>query len=87
MLYGGFGDRDPFRWRLRRASWCVFIAAAYSLTDEFHQAFVPGRNASLGDCGIDATGAAIAIALLYLGQQALQRIARRAQLEPGENGT
>jgi VanZ family protein len=71
-LYGACADRDPFRWRQRRALWCIFIAAAYSLTDEFHQAFVPGRNASLADYGIDAIGAAIAVALLYLGPQALR---------------
>lgn len=76
-LYGAFGDRDPFRWRLRRALWCVFLAGAYSLTDEFHQTFVPGRTASLADCGIDATGAAIGVALLYLSQPALRIIVRR----------
>jgi VanZ family protein len=41
-------------------------AAAYSLTDEFHQLFVPGRHASIADCAIDSTGAALAV-LLALG--------------------
>ena len=75
-LYGACGDREPFCWRLRRALRCVFIAAAYSLTDEFHQAFATGRTASLADCGIDTTGAAIGVALLYLSQQTLGRLAK-----------
>jgi len=50
----------------QRALWCVLAAAAYSLTDEFHQLFVPGRHASFADCAIDSTGAALAM-LLVLG--------------------
>ena len=37
-----------------------FVAAVYSLTDEWHQTFVPSRTASLFDCGFDSVGAAIA---------------------------
>ena len=48
-------------WRLRRVLGCFLIAVVYSLTDEYHQSFVPGRNASLTDCGIDAIGAALGI--------------------------
>jgi VanZ family protein len=40
------------------------LSVLYALTDEFHQSFVPGRNASLVDIGIDAIGAAGMI-LLY----------------------
>jgi VanZ family protein len=60
FLYGSFGRKDGFHWRPRLASWCVVAASAYSLTDELHQVFSPGRHASLIDCGIDTTGAAIA---------------------------
>jgi VanZ family protein len=56
-------ERLPSGWRL--AGWCILAATAYSLTDELHQAFVPGRTASLRDCAIDATGAAIAMLLVY----------------------
>ena len=35
----------------------LLIAAAYAATDEFHQSFVPGRTASVGDVLIDLTGA------------------------------
>jgi len=37
------------------------LAALYGLTDELHQAFVPGREATLLDVGINA-GAALAMA-------------------------
>ncbi len=42
------------------------IAAGYSLTDELHQWFVPGRGASLLDCGIDTSGAGIGMLVIYL---------------------
>ena len=50
----------------QRALWSVLAAAAYSLTDESHQIFVPGRHASIVDCAIDSTGSALAV-LLALG--------------------
>jgi len=65
LLYGSRNDH-PFEWRPRRALACVAIAAAYSLTDEFHQSFVPGRTASLSDCGIDTIGATLGILVYYL---------------------
>jgi len=33
------------------------FSALYGLSDEFHQSFVPGRNAALGDFAADAVGA------------------------------
>jgi len=66
LLYGSQRDDRPFEWRPRRALACVAIAAAYSLTDEFHQSFVPGRGASLVDCGIDTIGATLRVLVFYL---------------------
>jgi VanZ like family len=40
------------------------LATLYAVTDEIHQAFVPGRQASPVDLAIDAAGAAIGIALV-----------------------
>lgn len=65
FVYGSFAEQRPFRWSLRQAIWCIVIVGLYSLTDELHQKYVPGRNASLVDCGIDVTGGAIALALLF----------------------
>lgn len=55
------GMRSP---AIRRAIWSLCLAALYALTDEFHQAFVPGRGASFVDWSIDVSGAAAATAAL-----------------------
>ena len=65
LLYGSFTGGQDFSWRGRKALAAVAIAAIYSLSDEFHQLFVPGRGASLVDCGIDAAGAAVGMLLVY----------------------
>jgi VanZ family protein len=66
LLYGSFGAGKDFRWSWRRAVICTFIAAGYSLTDELHQLFVPGRGGSIRDSALDASGAMLAMAGLYV---------------------
>jgi VanZ family protein len=39
----------------------VLLVFLYAASDEFHQSFVPGRNASLVDVGIDLVGAVLAL--------------------------
>jgi VanZ family protein len=69
----GFGLQRP------GALWKAWLlAAAYAVTDEFHQAFTPGRNASLLDVGIDALGAFVG--LVSLG------VWRRLRSSAGNNG-
>ena len=51
--------------RGRAALLTALLGAAYGLSDEFHQAFVPGRNASLYDVLFDTLGVLLA-AVLYL---------------------
>jgi VanZ family protein len=40
------------------AYFAILLAVSYALTDELHQAFVPGRHASVLDIGFDYVGAA-----------------------------
>ena len=42
----------------------VIFCFLYALTDEFHQAFVPGRTATIRDCFVDLTGSLFFI-LIY----------------------
>jgi len=65
FVYGSFGGEQTFGWRSRQAIWCIGIVGLYSLSDEFHQRYVPGRHASLVDCGIDVAGAAIAVIMIF----------------------
>lgn len=43
----------------------ALLAAAYGLTDEFHQSFVPGRTAEARDVAADAVGAVIGAGLVW----------------------
>lgn len=87
LLYGALGGEDSNRGRIRLAFWCVVMAGGYSLTDEFHQLFVRGRNASLVDCGIDIAGAAIALTLVYNAQQFLRRTSGRRSFQKAPRET
>jgi len=57
---------------LLRSRWfwaSLFLVFAYSLTDEFHQSFVPSRTASIYDSTLDTLGGLTALALLALRQR------------------
>ena len=69
FIYHSLSPDGTFRWRRREGVESLLLAAAYSLTDEFHQIFVPGRTASLVDSGIDTAGAALALALIYMAHR------------------
>jgi len=49
----------PRRIGPRVAALAMAIVVAYGVSDEFHQAFVPGRFSDLRDLAADATGALI----------------------------
>ena len=55
----------------RRASfWIPWAAgAAYAVTDELHQAFVPGRSCELRDMLIDACGVLLGVAICWIVQK------------------
>ena len=56
---------DPRPWAWPVAGCALLLAALYAATDEFHQAFVPTREASVVDVLIDAAGAALGLLLLW----------------------
>jgi VanZ family protein len=52
---------------LKTFLWACLGTGLYALSDEFHQSFVPGRNATLVDVAIDLTG-------FLVGQVLLSRV-------------
>jgi VanZ family protein len=64
------GDTRPWSWRLGIGA--VLFVALYASSDEFHQRFVPTRDASVHDVLIDTTGAAVGM-FLFWGQGRLRR--------------
>lgn len=69
LIYASLLHSDRFEWQPRKVLWSVLIAGGYSLTDEFHQMFVPGRTAALHDCAIDTAGAIVAMLLVLAGNR------------------
>ena len=43
----------------------ALLATLYGLTDEWHQAYVPGRNSDVLDVAADAVGAALGSGMLW----------------------
>jgi VanZ family protein len=65
LIGGAFGLATGARgWR--RAICCVVGAVLAGILDEWHQAFLPGRNASWIDLLADTAGGVLAAALLRL---------------------
>jgi VanZ family protein len=57
--------RDTRPWRWADARLAMLLVALYAASDEFHQSFVPTREAAIGDVLIDAFGAALALFFLW----------------------
>src|SRR5512140_2737744 len=54
--------RRAMGWEVTRAAWAWMLAVLYSVTDEFHQSFVPGRHPSWVDALVfDGGGALLAL--------------------------
>lgn len=64
-------DTAPWLWS--KAGLVLALVAFYAATDEFHQAFVPSRDASVRDVLIDTLGGALAL----LGLWAVSRWRKR----------
>jgi len=53
-------------WTWSQAAWALSMTALYACTDEFHQAFVPSRQASVLDVLIDTVGGGIGLAAWWV---------------------
>jgi VanZ family protein len=49
-------------------NWAMVVTAAYAISDEWHQSFVPGRKANLYDILIDVSGVLLLWWLLRAGR-------------------
>jgi VanZ family protein len=56
LLCRWFSSTDRYRKRRYALLMTILIGTVYALSDEWHQSFVPGRNASLWDALFDAAG-------------------------------
>lgn len=65
-------------WQKPRHYFAFFLTIFYSVTDEIHQLFVPGRGCRFTDVLIDAGGAAVGI-LLCLGVLTVVRRMKRTK--------
>ncbi len=77
MLYLVLGGLLYFSRQRRREPWAVFIAALYGLSDEFHQAFVPGRTPELKDLVVDLTAALAAVIIINLTLQIKKKLSQK----------
>jgi VanZ family protein len=68
-ITGGFRRRITTAGALAVVGLCTL----YGVSDEFHQSFVPGRDASPGDVAKDCAGAAIAVWLARRGSASSDR--------------
>lgn len=57
------GDARPWQWS--EAGLALGLAIAFAASDELHQAFVPSREARVGDVFIDGAGAALGVVTLW----------------------
>ncbi|MBI3876453.1 MAG: VanZ family protein [Verrucomicrobia bacterium] len=58
--------RDDARsWDWREAGLAGLLATLYAATDEWHQSFVPSRDASVVDVMVDAAGASLGMLVLW----------------------
>ena len=56
---------DPRPWIGRHARFTVLVVALYAASDEWHQSFVPTRQASVVDVMIDTFGGAMGIVAVW----------------------
>lgn len=73
LLFACALGRSAPRWRVRWVMWTAMLGSViYGVSDEVHQAFVPGRDGDPLDVLADASGG-VAAALVYGGWRKLRR--------------
>jgi len=70
---GSQRGNSPKPWRRRDALTAVAIAACFAATDEWHQSWVPSREAQVSDVALDTLGASAGMMILWLGGRAFKR--------------
>ncbi len=65
-LTWGITARFREAFTIRRTVMVLVLAFLYAASDEFHQSFIPGRQASIRDFVADAAGACVCMWTLYL---------------------
>lgn len=64
----------------KRRFWIAFVLGSlYGLSDEFHQSFVPGRDASVWDWIADSTGVWMGAYIYLRSENVLRTRTRKAQ--------
>jgi VanZ family protein len=72
------------RWQMRKFQYALvalLLAAGYAATDEFHQAFIPGRESCLRDVLIDTCGALVGLGFVGVGLKVREWWRRRQALK------
>ncbi|MEJ2009693.1 MAG: VanZ family protein [Acidobacteriota bacterium] len=87
FLYHAISADHRSVWDWRKALACIVLAGLYSLTDEFHQRFVPGRGPSIVDCGFDTIGATLGMIVLYFGGEGRVKLNDETPGSPGGNNS
>lgn len=78
LLYRGFAShlarRRARRPRLLAGGLAVATSVAYGISDEWHQSFVPGRTATVGDVLADGLGAVLCVGAAIALQRYWKRV-------------
>jgi len=66
---------DPRRWDWPVAGRVMLVVVLYAASDEFHQRFVPSRQATLQDVLVDALGGLVGLAAVWAARKCRRRAA------------
>lgn len=76
LLFVAFSHETPERGRA--VAYAVLFGSLYGITDEIHQAFVPGRVPDVVDWGIDTLGALAGATLAAIALKSLMPFGKKS---------